>query len=247
MFSWLGNNNYYNLGYTDNPFRKLNFDEFTRAFISDPLFTEYILNNPKHIFQFIGDSGYGKTSLLFQLYHYYTGKNFNVVYHHISYNGIIPDLFIFCPAIILLDEVNLANKRQLTETADIAHKAGIILIMGTHNDLSDFIPSQTQTDTIQLKSMLPEKLGDILRKSLNFSATGTPGHQFSKESIEKLLEISKGCTEKIRSICYDIFLNKEIPQIIDGDIVTKTASKLREVYVDHSDKGNTAGPDSLSI
>lgn len=246
MFSWLDNRNYQNLGYWDNPFRKLTFDEFNRAFIPDHFFIDHILNYPGHILQFIGDSGYGKTSLLFQLYHHFTGKNFNGVYHHISANGIIPDLFLFCPTIIFLDEVNLANRQQLATMADIAVKAEIILIIGTHNDLEDCMPSLAKVDTFHLEVLLTGKLEKILQCSLEFSAMEKPRHQFSERSIEKLLEISKGCTEKIRSICYDIFLYKEIPPVIDEDIIETTASKLREVHVGYSEKGSTSGPDSLS-
>ena len=246
MFSWLNNTKYQNLGYSDNPFRKLTFNEFNRAFIPDNFFVEHIVKNPTHILQFIGDSGYGKTSLLFQLYHHFSGKNFNVIYHHISENGFVPDLFRFCPTIIFLDEVNLANRQQLAKMADISVNAGIILIIGTHVDLADFLPSQAKVDTFHLEQLLPKKLHTILQSSLEFSAMEKPRHQFSGKSIEKLLEISKGCTEKIRSICYDIFLLKEIPSVIDENIIRTTASKLREVHVDHSENGRTSGPDSLS-
>lgn len=170
-----------------------------------------------------------------------------MVYHHIAESGIIPDLFLFCPEIIFLDEVNLANKKQLEKTADLSAKAGIILIIGTHNDLTDYLPQYVQIDTFQLKTLLPKRLSNILQSSLNFSSRENNRYRFSENAADELLKISKGCMEKIRSICYDIFLQKEIPPVIDENIIKTTASKLRETHVDYSEAGKTSGPDFLSI
>lgn len=247
MKTWLDNNRYLNPGYKDNPFRKLTFAEFCKAFTSDPLLVQQILKFPRNIYQFIGDSGCGKTSHLFLLYHHFAESGLNVVYHHISDNGFIPDLFLFCTDIIFLDEVNLADRRQLSDLTDTAVKNGVILIIGTHNDLSDYMPTNTQIDTFYLKTLLPEKLRTILQDSLRFSAADKPQHSFSEKAIKALLDISGCCMEKIRSICYDIFLCRDIPSVIDEDIIITTASGLRETHVDHSEYGRTSGPSSLSI
>ena len=246
MVSWLCKDNYKNRGYQFNPFKKNNFDEFIKIFPLDNKLVAFLQNQTSDIIQFIGESGYGKSSLLFQIYYYFTGKNESVVYYHIPGNGDFFDISKFSPSVLLLDEVNLIKKDILKELTPILSKAKVLLILGTHIDLRQWIPSYIPVDTFHLSEIMPERISRILNFSLEFAAIDKPTNRFSGEAVKALEIISQGRMETVRSICYDIFLKKELPDIIDRDLVKSVAGKIQLTGIYHSPPGNTGGPDSLS-
>ena len=97
----------------------------------------------------------------------------------------------------------------------------ILLILGSHMDHSSWFPSRKKPDTIYLSTLIGRRIDKILNISLEKAALDKPTHKFSKEAVSILLEKSHGSIEKIRAVCYEIFLMSPLPTIITGELVEK--------------------------
>ncbi|MCD4782350.1 MAG: hypothetical protein K8T10_00820 [Candidatus Eremiobacteraeota bacterium] len=178
------------------------------------------------IFQVTGDCGAGKTSILLLILDYCKKRELDVLYYHLEKSNFLPDFSYFSPSIIILDEIQEIDRSLFLEKVDSWMRAGIKLILGSHIDHSGWFPANYRINKMTLGDIQKDKLQKILHRRLEYSSVKSPGHRFSYRAISELIFASGKSIERIRAICYDIFLREDLPPVINGNIVREVIRNL---------------------
>jgi len=219
---------YTNMGYSGNPFRYLSGKEFLSIYdLQDEDLIRCIptqADSNCDIFQVTGDCGAGKTSILLLIFDYCRKRKQNVLYYHLEKSDFLPDFSNFSPSLIILDEIQEIDRNLFLNRLKSWMNAGIKLIIGSHIDHSDWFPPDYRIKKITLENIEKDKLQKILHQRLEYSSIRSPRHRFSYRAVSELISACGKSMEKVRAICFNIFLMEDLPLVINRDIVRDVLS-----------------------
>lgn len=220
------NDRYRSLGYRYNPFEGLTPELLVKSFPLDERVAGIINKRPR-VFQVLGGCGFGKTTILLQLQNYFSRQGEQVLYHLVNSRKNFPNLSGENFQVLLLDEVQKINKEFFSEKVVHIVQENVMLILGSHMDHSSWFPPGINVETLYISELLTARIEKILEISLKLAANDKPIHTFDKKAIEKLLEYSGGSLEKIRAICYELFLLPDLPPVITVGWIVKAEKNNR--------------------
>lgn len=214
---------YHDLGYRFNPFQGLTREEFLLAF---PLERPHaaLLGEGHQVLQAVGGSGFGKTSLMLQLWHFLERAGEHPLYHYPSHPLHFPQPVAGLNRWLILDEANRLQKRAFVQAARAWVEEGIRIIIGSHMDHESWLMPHWTRKTIYLSDGFNRRLGGIAKNRLRFAALSAPRHRFSREALQEWCRLSAGSLEMARKIGYEIFLIKDLPAVIEPTHIQKAQS-----------------------
>lgn len=215
-------NLYQNLGYRFNPFEGLTKEEFQSAFPPSN-FVKKILDEEFEILQIVGGCGFGKTSLILQIYRFLLEKGESVQYHYTQNTEKTLNPSDFFSQTIILDETQRLSIKFFNLFANKCQSENKRLILGSHMDFENCLNPPRRLKTIYLSQYFNERLPEILSQRLNCAAIDSPRHQFSTEAVKTLARLCQHSFEIARSICYELFLDPDIPASITSQNIKRAA------------------------
>jgi hypothetical protein len=220
-------NHYKNLGYHFNPFHGLTGEEFEMAFPpgEDAL---QVVSGDFQVFQIVGCSGAGKTSLLKQIFNLLENRKEAPLYYYVRNSRDLPDFSPISFRWIIIDEAQRLHRDVLTQAAPVWKNIGVKIILGSHMDHETWFGKSLAIKTIYLSRILASRFAAIVEARLRFAAIEKPLHQFSRDAICAWAQASDYSLEKARAIGFEIFLNKALPDEIGSEIVEKAAISIME-------------------
>lgn len=191
-----------------NPFEELDIQEFLEIFPIERFFIKLLCEEHK-VIQFIGGTGYGKTHLLRQINNYYYKKGGNPFYYYIPRLGFNINEIDLQTELLLLDETNNLNEEILLNILQNRIEANLRTIISSHPDVVKF---ELPNKVVNLEIINPKRVVLLIRKALinsNYSHI-----TITSNAITKLNELTHGNLKAVRSVMYEIFEFKELPNII---------------------------------
>lgn len=215
---------YHKIGYKANPFIGLTDEEFVSIFPLEEDVAQMLKGCS--ILQVLGSSGAGKTSLLLQICRHLKENQESFTYFYIT-NSLPPHNLIYNKRWILLDEAQRISQKDLKLHLQKWIKDNKKIVLSTHIFLKNALEG-FKFKNINMHNFHPKIIHNFVKKRLSYFAIEKPKHTFSKEAITLLLSLCGNSIEWIRAVCYEIFLQENVPHTIEKKDILMGAKKVKE-------------------
>lgn len=224
---------YAKLGLAYNPFEVLTNKDFVSIFpISQDVFA-VLKNGTEKLLQVIGPSGYGKTSLLLQILHYYENKSENVYYKHIGIAGERLDPACIDSDVLIIDEAWRIENVCLQELLILRLKGNKLTVVSSHEDIGKSL--EFPFFVINIVRITDEMIADFFQRRIKAAMimTGYPQVEkrrfsISSSSFGALRERNFEGFRGIRAILYEIFTWDSVPLAIEKKHILKAVKMMKE-------------------
>ncbi|MBN2084282.1 MAG: hypothetical protein JW748_03590 [Anaerolineales bacterium] len=208
------------IGFACNPFRALTPEEWIRAAVIPENVRRAALAGG-HL-QILGETGFGKTTALRALADGFRLAGVRCAYEYLPRGSNRFQAKTSGLDVYLLDEAQRLSEGFLfirNERARLirAAKAGVRLILGSHEDLADpFRAAGVPLRTARLHPPAPEELAEILERRLALFARKDNRARFSGEAVIWLGTTFNGDLRTMEYLLYEYFQTERPAGIISG-------------------------------
>lgn len=203
---------YIKSGLRYNPFCKPPSHRMDAVFSGDETIKSIIDSNLP-VFQIVGGSGFGKSTLLYAIEDSLRKTGQDVRFHYCRDREELPPELFKSPW-ILLDEAQRLNRQDFINHVSSCLGKNVRIIMASHMDHRAWFSDKDQPGTLYLSALFRKHLKGMIEKALVSASPGKPRHIVSPEALGLIEEYAEGSMEKARSLLYEIFLSDPQPGVI---------------------------------
>jgi hypothetical protein len=214
---------FYRLGLRRNPFGSLTAEEWQSVTVMPPMVADLMQQDCRY-FQFTGDSGRGKTTLLLAVRQYFLRQGENI-----PFEKIVEGQHRFSTSLTGLHGLALDEAQRLRwfERRRLFRQIGDRrLLITTHEDLSSWFRRYGMAVTAfsAETGSTREHLAQVLERRLSYFAHGdAPGISFSPEAVDYLWQVYGNNLRGIEYFLYEVFQGISEPGIITAKMLATAA------------------------